>query len=252
MYLVLPAHGASARRAVRMAYVEGYPGEKTKDVAVKHLAFIIIVIIMITGIMLFHAEDWKADISRIGIIVGIITAIIVFVSYKVNPLGWKRLFKKTDYDNMLRLDRMVADELNALDDNYYIFNDLTFELFHIQNFVISKYGIFVVSKIRENETLSVRKEVLFAGDNPLDTLTGNLWRVCHLVNIVFKKGFKEEIMPKPILVAPEAASVAVKEHDGITVIPLVKLNETIEKETQEIIDLDLVQSFAYFIKKRYT
>ena len=85
---------------------------------------------------------------------------------------------------------------DSLDDNYFIFHDMTFELFHIENLVISTRGIFVVAKIREKEPLHVENDVLYAGDTPLDTLTGNVWRICHLINIVYKKTYKEEIMPK--------------------------------------------------------
>jgi hypothetical protein len=235
-----------------MAYVEGYPGEKSKHSAEKHIAFIVIVIIMISGIMLFYAKDWRAELPTIAVTVTIISAIIFFVSYKMYPVGWRRLLKGADYEEMIRLDRMIADSLRELDDNYYIFHDITFELFQVQHLIISIHGIVVVSKIAKTDKLHVREKVLFSGNYSLDTETGNLWRICHLINIVIRKGFNVEIMPRPIMVVPEAQTVAVREYDGITIVPLEGLNKAIETEKNEVISLDLAQSFAYYIKKRYS
>lgn len=235
-----------------MAYIEGYPGEKSRHSVEKHIAFIAIVIIMISGIMVFHAKDWKAEIPTITLTVTIISIIIFFVSYKMYPAGWRRLVKKADYEEMIRLDRMVADFLSELDDNYYIFHDIVFELFQIQHLVISTYGIVVVGKIAGNDKLHIRNKVLFSGNRPLDMETGNLWRVCHLINIVIKKGFHVEIMPRPIMVVPEAQKVTVREYDGMTIVPLEGLNQAIETGKNEIMSLDIAQNIAYYIKKHYT
>ena len=234
-----------------MAYIEGYPGQKTGHSAEKHIGLVIIVVVMMIGIMLYFAEDWRGELPTILVIATAIIAVILVVSYKINPLGWKKVFARSSYEKMMRLDRMVADELDLLDDNYFIFHDMTFELFHIENLVISTRGVFVVAKIREKEPLHVENDVLYAGDTPLDTLTGNIWRICHLINIVYRKTYKEEMMPKPMLVVPEAETVALGSFEKIAIIPLSRLKRTIERDTKDIIRLEIAQSFAYYIKKRY-
>ncbi len=234
-----------------MAYVEGYPGGKTRDVAAKHLGLIAIVAATVAGLMIYFSDDWKAELPSIVTVTAIILALVAFVSSKVNPAGWKSIFRRSALERELEQDRMIADSLSELDDTNFIFHDITFELFHIENLVISPRGVFVVGKIAHGETLHVKNNVLFAGDCPLDKTTGDIWRVCHLVNIVIKKGFQTEVMPKPILVSPGTNSPAVADYDGITIIPLRKLNETVERKEGQAIKEELVHSFAYYMKKRY-
>lgn len=235
-----------------MAYVEGYPGGKTRDVAAKHIGLIAVVAATVAGLMIYFSDDWKAELPSIVTVTAIILALVAFVSSKVNPAGWKSIFRRSALERELEQDRMIADSLAQLDDSYFIFHDITFELFHIGHLVISPRGVFVIGKIAHGETLHVKNNVLFAGDSPLDKTTGDIWRVCHLVNIVIKKGFQTEVMPKPILVSPGTHSPAVAHYDGITIIPLRKLNETVERQEGQAIKEELVHSFAYYMKKRYT
>ncbi len=234
-----------------VAYIEGYPGQKTGHSAEKHIGLTAVVVIIFVGLMLLSADDWREELPTVLALATAITALILFASYKINPMVWRRLFRKSAYEQMMHYDRKVADELDRLDDNYFIFHDLTFELFHIENLIVSTRGMFVVAKIREKEKLHVQNNLLYAGDTPLDTLTGNLWRICHLINIVYKKTYREDVMPKPILVVPAADKVAVGSYEEITIVPLKKLKETIEKEAKEVMKLEIAQSFAYYIKKRY-
>ncbi len=44
------------------------------------------------------------------------------------------------------MKKLVIDELSKLDDNYFIINDFSFELFHVEHLVVSDKGMFVVSK----------------------------------------------------------------------------------------------------------
>ena len=93
--------------------------------------------------------------------------------------------------------------------------------------------------------------MLFAGDLSLEKSTSNVWRICHLIHIVFQKGYKEDLMPEPILVSPEAGSVELNEFNGISIVGLSGLHERITRDKQEVIGLDLVRSFAVFIKSKY-
>ena len=235
-----------------MAYIEGYPGAKIKSTTAKHWGFIAIVTVMLVGIMAYLSKDWRVELPSIMFTVSIILAIIIFVFFKVNPMGWRKLIMRSSFDRMLKLDHMVADMLSQLDDTHFIFHDITFELFYIENLVISPGGIFVISKIGEEGQLQIKDKSLYAGGELLDKLTGNVWRVCHLINIVLDKGFKEKMMPKPVLVVPEAASVAVKNFEEITITTLERLNEFIETQKDSKISQELVERFAFYIKKRYT
>lgn len=235
-----------------MAYIEGYPGEKVKGTTVRHWGFLVIVAVMLVGLMSYFSDDWRAELPSTLFTVSIILAIVIFVSHKVNPLGWKKIFRRASFEGTLRQDQMIADRLADLDDSHFIFHDITFELFHVEHLVISPRGIFVVGKIAAKERLSIRKNSLYAGEEPLDKVTGNIWRVCHLINIVIRKGFNEEVMPKPLLVCPQAASVDVGTFDGIAVTTLDRMNAFIESRKGELIPQKLVESFAYYIKKRYT
>ncbi len=58
-------------------------------------------------------------------------------------------------------------------------------------------------------------------------------------------------MPRPILISPGSQTPSVTEYDGITILPLHKLNGTIEGQKGQDIKEKLVHSFAYYIKKRY-
>jgi len=165
--------------------------------------------------------------------------------------GWRRIFRHSGLEQEIEYDRMIADSLARLDDSHFIFHDITFELFHIENLVISPRGIFVIGKIEHSENLHVKNKVLFAGEYPLDKTTGDIWRVCHLVNIVISKGFKTEVMPKPILISPGSQPHSVTNYDGIIIIPLRKLKGIIEGQKGQDIREELVHSFAYYIKKRY-
>lgn len=235
-----------------MAYVEGYPGEKTKGVTAKHIGFIVIVAAMVVGLMTYFSEDWRVELPSILTVTTVILAIIAFVSFKVNPAGWRRIFRPSGLEQELEHDRMIADSLAGLDDSHFIFHDITFELFHIENLVISPRGIFVIGKIPYSEDLHVKNNVLFAGEHPLDKTTGDIWRVCHLVNIVIEKGFQTKVMPKPILISPGSEAPSVTQYDGITIVPLRTLNKTVAGQKGEGVKEKLVHSFAYYIKKRYT
>jgi len=169
-----------------MAYVEGYPGGKTRDVAAKHIGLIAVVAATVAGLMIYFSGDWKAELPSIVTVTAIILALVAFVSSKVNPAGWKSIFRRSALERELEQDRMIADSLAQLDDSYFIFHDITFELFHIGHLVISPRGVFAIGKIAHSETLHVKNNVLFAGDSPLDKTTRDIWRVCHLVNIVIK------------------------------------------------------------------
>ena len=235
-----------------MAYVEGYPGSKIKGLTLRHRAYPLLVFAAVIGIVLYFSEGWLEDIRTTAAIVAVLALFMIGGFIKANPMVWKLIFKRPEFERLLSQDRMVADELAKLDDDHFVIHDFRFELFHVEHLVISTRGIFVVHKIAHSEPLSVRNDMLFAGDRSLEKSTSNVWRICHLIHIVFQKGYKEDCMPEPILVSLEAGSVELNEFKGISIVGLSGLQERIARDKQEVIGPDLVRSFAVFIKSKYT
>ena len=235
-----------------MAYVEGHPGEKTEKSMLKHSAFMIISSISLVGLMLFSSDDPASDLMKILLIVGVVLAISIFVSVKLNPLGWKRLFNRAEYERVLNNECKVINRLSELDDTYFVLNDFSFELFHVEHLVISENGIFVLAKSPEEGDLRVEENILYAGDHSLEKTTSNLWKVCHLVNIIIRKGFDNlEIMPEPVLVLPDKEKASLSEFNDITIAGMDELNEIISKKIRFNIKKEHADGFAYFMKGRY-
>ncbi len=234
-----------------MAYVEGYPGSKIQALTLRHAAFLLLVFVTVIGIILYFSEGWMEDIRTMAAILTVMAVFIIGGSIKANPMAWKSVFKRPEFQKLLRLDRMVADELAKLDDDHFVIHDFRFELFHVENLVISPRGIFVVHKIPHGGPLAVKDDMLYAGDRCLEKNTSNLWRICHLVHIVFRKGYREDCMPEPILVLPESASVELDAFKGISIVGLEGLRERIARDGRKALGPDLVRSFAVFIKSKY-
>jgi hypothetical protein len=163
-----------------------------------------------------------------------------------------KVFNRKQFEKFMEQEIRVIDRLTMLDDTYFILNDFSFELFHVEHLVVSENGVFIIGKIRDNGKLSISNNTLFAGENSLETLTGRLWRLSHLVNLITKKGFDgAEIMPKPVLVLPDESKSPINEFDGIRIAGIDELNNVIGKDLKFKIDKDLAEGFALFIKERY-
>lgn len=235
-----------------MAFIEGHPQEKIKKSILSQLGFTLFAGIAIIALMIIFSDNWQKDLSGILIIVLVIAAVLLLVQYKLNPLGWMKVFNRKQFEKFMEQEIRVIDRLTMLDDTYFILNDFSFELFHVEHLVISENGVFMIGKIRDNGKLSISNNTLFAGENSLETLTARLWRLSHLVNLITKKGFDgAEIMPKPVLVLPDESKSPIKEFDGIRIAGIDELNNVIGKDLKFKIDKDLAEGFALFIKERY-
>ncbi len=235
-----------------MAYIEGNPEEKAGKTMLKHAGFIAIITFMIMGLLVIGSDDWKAELYKNLVIAGVVLFISVIVSLKLNPLGWKRVFKKAEYERLLRNEKLVIDELSKLDDNYFVINDFSFELFHVEHLVVSDKGMFVVSKNPYAGELNVANGALYSDDQSLESVTSSLWRVCHLINIIIRKGFNNlEIMPKPVLVLPQESKSSMKDFEGIAIAGIDELNGLITNRIRFNIDREHAEGFAVFIKQRY-
>ncbi|HOP29517.1 MAG TPA: hypothetical protein P5120_07575 [Spirochaetota bacterium] len=235
-----------------MAYVEGHPGKKVETSMMKHAFFMIISSISLVAFMLYTSDDPASDLMKILFIVAVVLAVSVLVSVKLNPLGWKRIFNRSEYERIIEIESMVIEKLNELDDSYFVINDFSFELLRVEHLIISENGFFVLAKSPKTGNLRVEGNTLYAGDYSLEKATAGLWRVCHLINILIRKGFNNlEIMPKPVLILPESGKPALTEFDGITIAGIDDLNNIITKKIKFKIEKETADGFAYFIKGRY-
>jgi hypothetical protein len=234
-----------------MAYIEGYPAQNSSKSLKRHLAFMAIVMIAITGFMSDSSQSWIEQITSSSVPLIIILAIMLYVSFKVNPVAWKRIINKQAYLMNLEQDSQIADMLLKLDDTHYILHNLTFELFQINFLVISPSGIFVIDKTKSGGPLEIRENILFQNDRTMETLTGNLWRLCHLINIVLKKGYEVDVMPQPVLVIPGTEHPGVNNYDGISIVIPSELTPLIGERKKGVLKPEVAQGFAFYIKERY-
>ncbi len=235
-----------------MAYVEGHPKDKLTKSLFGQIGFTLIAGFAMIALMLYFSDDRLADLSAVLTIVLVISGVIGLVLYKLNPLGWKKIFNRKEFDLLMEQEIKVIEKLEELDDSYFVLNDFSFELFHVEHLVVSKNGVFIIGKVRNNDKLSVKDNTLYAGEKSLETLTGRLWRLSHLVNLITKKGFNgAEIMPKPVIVLPDRSNSSIKEFNGIRIAGINELNDVICEKLKFGVDQDLAESFAYFMKERY-
>ncbi|MBS0014031.1 MAG: NERD domain-containing protein [Desulfobacterales bacterium] len=240
-----------------MAYIEDKAEKQTGNPVTKHVFFILLSAGVLAGSMLFFAQDWRAELPTILFIAFVIGALILFVSKKTNPLGWKKILNKAEYDSIQSFDQAVSRKLAELNDSCFVLSNFSFELFNVDHLIVSENGIFVLGRVHHEEKLQVVSGALFAGDSSLEALTDRMWRLCHLINIIIRKGLKGlEIMPVPVLVVPDAHADAahadvMEEFNGIAITPLSRLTDTISRKLAFPVNRDHAQGFAFYMKKMY-
>ncbi|VFQ46740.1 nuclease-related domain-containing protein [Desulfoluna butyratoxydans] len=235
-----------------MAYIQGNPVEGLKQTVTRHLFLMGTVTVVLAGMMLAFSEDPMAEAGPIAAITVVCAAIIGFVSFRSNPLALTMLFKKDRFGEAVAREEKVITHLEALSDRCYVFNNLTLELFRIDHLVISPWGIFVLGRVRKEGELHVKEKILHAGQTSLDSLCTSTWRICHLLNIVIRKGWSQEIMPMPVIVPHEAHPSRTKAVDGIMMVEASRLPSFIESGRKEIISKEMVDSITAYLLKRYT
>lgn len=234
-----------------MAYMQGNPVQGLKQTVTRHLFLMVTVSIVLAGMMIAFSPDPMAEISTIAIITLACTALIAFISFKANPLALTMILNSTRFKKAVSEEKEVIHQLERLCDRCYVFNNLTVELFRIDHLVISPWGIFVMGRVRKEGALKMDKTVLHAGEAPLDSLCSNTWRISHLLNIVIRKGWSEEVMPFPVIVPHRDHLSPMKTVDGMAIVAPRRLALHIEKDREEILSSELVDSISAYILKRY-
>lgn len=235
-----------------MAYIQGSPVDGLKQTVHRHLFLMVTVTVILAGMMIAFSDDPGAEAGPIAAITLVCAAIIGFVSFRSHPLALTMLVAPDRFQEAVEEEQAVMGHLEQLSDRCYVFNNLTVELFRVDHLVISPWGIFVIGRVRKKGELHIKEKILHAGASPLDSLCTGTWRLCHLLNIVIRKGWSQEVMPFPTLVPHNDHPTPMTEVDGIAVVAADALVPHIEADRPETIPLELVESIAAYILKRYT
>jgi len=235
-----------------MAFIENKVANEKGNPVLKHFMLVLLSGLTLVGGMYFFPGEREAELSAILMVVLIIGVLTIFVSKRLNPMAWKKLLNRAEFEELAAQEKKVEDSLSQLDDSYFIFSNFSFELFHIDHLVVSENGFFVLGRVPFADDLNVKNNTLFAGDNSLETITARVWRVCHLVNIIISKSFDGlDIMPVPVLVVPDAYKVSMKEFNGIAITTMSDLNNLLTKKLKFKINKEHAEGFAVYMKQRY-
>ncbi|WP_419176139.1 hypothetical protein [Desulfosediminicola sp.] len=234
-----------------MAQIVGYQQGKEQKVPLTQVALIVIVGFSLIGFMLVSDQKWQEHMVSLVCAVLVILVLVYFAFNRKNPNWWKRYFKKADHARHLQGEKKIVEALSKLGDDYTILCGFTLELIHVSFLVLSPKGIFVIGKATLPGAIRVEQETLMAGDESLAKCTGNLWRVSHLVNLLIKKGYSTEIMPKPILVPTHSDSLQEALFDGISIVKPEGLALLVETLATEEIRPDLIHGFTAYLYQRY-
>ncbi|MBM9614223.1 hypothetical protein JWJ90_07960 [Desulfobulbus rhabdoformis] len=222
-----------------------------REIPATHLFLLVVVAVSLVGFMLVAPGNWTSDLPALMGTVVIILVLLGFALNRVNPMGWKRIFKKNEYRQQLEGKHRVLEALKELDASYLVLCCFTFELLHIEFLIFGPTGIFVVGTTHARDPLEVENGILMAGSHSLHRKTGSLWRICHLLNLVIQKGYKEEFMPKPILITTHSEAASLEEFDSIAIRSPGELVQVIQAATDEPVPQELVRGMGNYVRERY-
>jgi len=92
-----------------MAYVEGYPGSKIKGLALRRRVFPVLVFAAVLGLVFYFSEGRQMDVRTAAAVVAVVALFLVGGFIKANPMVWKAMFNRSEFERLLRLERLVAD-----------------------------------------------------------------------------------------------------------------------------------------------
>ena len=232
-----------------MAYIHQYSKTGDKKL-IRHISILGGIGLFLAVFMAWTSDNLLEEWKFIASVSGFFIIVFMFISYRTNPLGWFKLFYNKKFREIQAMSAKVSSVLERLDDRCFVFNWIIMEFFQIDHFIITPNGIFIVAAF-ESGDFSINEHNILVNDGKLiDKTTGKLWRVCNMLNILYKKGFKQDHMPIPVIVATEASRVSLKEYKGISILPCEEL-DTFIKSKKECIDEKMVKGFSWFITERY-
>lgn len=202
------------------------------------------------SIMFWSKENMAFTWPAMGLAGIALTGFLLTAYGTVHRRALQRIFMPSAHRQNIELDRRVIEQFGRMDDNCFVFNHFIFELCRVEHLVISPNGIFVVTKTAHRGDLSVIQDTLFIGDKSLETLTGNTWRVCHLIKIILQKWFDTDYLPQPVLAVDGLGPAAVADYDGIAIVSIDDLGGFLGDGGKEI-EPETARSFAGFVGDRY-
>lgn len=233
-----------------MAHVIGYPARKDVKKSIFKLCFLLSIAIL-AAVLAYDPTGHRLQGLYSSIAVGMgLSLAMLFVYMRVDPMGFKRLVMPKAFETHINQDLAVADILSNLSQSTFVFHNFIFELFHVEHLVVSRQGIFVISKIRESGDLHIKNDTLFCGRYSLETITANTWRISHLVSILLKKYFQTDYLPQPVLIVPDSDTSSISEFKGMALVRRRDLNAFIERRIPSI-EQETAMSFSGFITRRY-
>lgn len=234
-----------------MANIIGCHGDDTGRIPKKHLFLVSVVGLSLIGFMLISEQSWQGNLPALLATIAVILAVVVLALNRANPMAWKQLLNRAEYERYLHGHKALQEILQGLNDEYQVFCAFTFELIHVEFLVLCPGKIFVLGLITSDKPLQVNNGALMAGADSLEKLTSRLWRACHLVNLVVKKGYQKDLMPSPILVATGNQPPEVSEFDSIRIITPEQLPEVMKKRKGGDLPPDMMFGFTDYLVKRY-
>ena len=234
-----------------MAYIHQYSDRGDKKI-IRQMGILFCIGIVFAGFMITTSENIKNEWEIILGTALFMVVLFMVISYKSNPLAWIKLFRKSKFDRIILSTGEITEELRKLDDRCFVFTWLIMEFFRIDHLVITPHGIFAIAGM-QNTLLSPTDKNRESGmySPSWDKLTAKLWRICHMISILFKKGFKIDVMPIPIIVPIGGDDTAlINKLKDIHVVPKGRLTQFIIDQG-EVLDIKVVEGFARFVSRRY-
>ena len=231
-----------------MAIVIGHPAQKPLRKELITLMLLLAAPLLVAVLML----EWTggSDSPAMAASVGAALLLLTIVAYwRLNPLVMQRIFRPAVFKRHIARDKAVIDCLTRLGNDCVVFNNLIIELLSVEHLVVSTRGIFVISKVRQNGPLRIEDNILFACDKRLERLSGNAWRLCHLLSIILKKWFKIDHLPQPVLVVDHQQDGPC-EYDGIAIVTDRELPNYIRR-SKPVLTTETAGGLVHFLKRRY-
>ncbi len=233
-----------------MATVYGNSPWQNKRELKKYIFLATVVSITMVSVMMIFSEDRASEVGTALFLAICCVAFLGLIFLRSNSMVWQQLFKKEAFKEHVVRETQVSDSLSTLGGHTYLFNHFIFELFRVEHLVLSERGVFVIQKIKPSGPFKIEGNRLYSGDKTLESATSNIWRVCHLINIVIRKTFKAELMPTPVFLVSELES-NIESFDGISIMDLSQFHHLFESLNAGSVDSKILESFAALIKSRY-
>ena len=234
-----------------MAVILGLTKEARGNPPAKYLFLLGVTAVSLTGFMLISDESWGEHLFSLFAAIAVILVLIGFGLSRMNPMLWKRLFHKTEYKRYVQGQGEIIQVLRDLDDDYQVLCGFTLELIHVEFLVLCPGNIFVLAQVNTQEALRVENDQLMAGNHSLQKLTAKLWRASHLLNLIVKKGYAKDIMPKPVLIVPNRQDLEMREFDGIAIVHPKELTAVLAGSRTQDVSEEMVLGFSEYLYKRY-